>query len=301
MHRFLSRIAPRKLHKLGWTLAAVLVTGIAAHAGDILPPAPAPDYRPPPAVPPYIWTGFYLGGNGGYSWGHQDTSLSVADATYPNCHFCASATDSFTVDMANIQNAGSPGLNLKGFTGGGQFGFNWQVSHWVFGVEVDYESFRLNATNNTSTVLPQLTAYPACAASCVASLSTSVSTQWLFTARPRIGIAWDQTLLYATGGVAITKVSFAQSDSDNVVVGEGNGLESASAAKTAVGWTVGAGVEQALTRSFSVRAEYLYTQFAGLNASGVLHDSVPTDSSNFANTTGRLTTSTVRGRLDFNF
>jgi outer membrane immunogenic protein len=251
-------------------------------------------------VPIYNWTGFYVGGNAGYSWGHVGTTLSITEPPFPDCHFCGPGGN-FPIDIANIESAGSPAFDPKGFTGGGQIGYNWQVSSWVFGVEVDYESFRLKATNSTSTVLPQLTAFPACVGSCVANLATSVSTNWLFTARPRVGYAWNQTLIYATGGIAITKVTFAQSYSDNIVVGEGNGFESASASKRLVGWTVGAGFEQALTNHLSVKAEYLFTDFGGLNAAGVLHDSIPTDFSIFTNTIGRLTASTMRGGINYKF
>jgi outer membrane immunogenic protein len=75
-------------------------------------------------------------------------------------------------------------------------------------------------------------------------------------------------------------------------------LESASASKTLVGWTAGAGVEQALTPNWTIKAEYLYTGLGGFTASGSLHDSTPTDFSNFSDSVGHLTSSTVRGGVN---
>jgi outer membrane immunogenic protein len=287
------------------TLALVSFSSLAP-AADL--PGPAPIYTKAPVVAPvYDWSGFYVGGNAGYSWGHVNTALAIADAPLPNCHFCTGfpPAHSFTTDIAAVQNAGSPALDPNGFTGGGQFGYNWQSSHWVYGIELDFDAYRLSDTANTSALLPQLTQLPACTptfGSCIASLSTSVSTEWLMTARPRVGYAWDKTLVYGTGGLAVTRLKFSQSYSDNVSpLTEGPGIESASASKTLVGWTVGAGVEQAIAAHWTVKAEYLYTSFGDFNAGGVLHDLSPGDFTNFSNSIGHLSSSTVRGGVNYRF
>jgi outer membrane immunogenic protein len=65
--------------------------------------------------------------------------------------------------------------------------------------------------------------------------------------RGRIGVALDDFLLYGTGGVAAT------------------GLEASSGGlserDTAFGWTLGAGVEAALSENVTARVEYRYTEF----------------------------------------
>ena len=56
------------------TFAAVAVLGFASIASAADMPAKAPMYTKAPVMSPqYSWTGFYVGGNVGYSWGSQDT------------------------------------------------------------------------------------------------------------------------------------------------------------------------------------------------------------------------------------
>lgn len=88
-------------------VSAACVTS-ASFAAD-LPPAPV--YRAPPVVAAYNWSGFYLGGHGG--WGTGDASASSAGFSR------------------------SP--SIDGWFGGGQAGYNWQGagSPWVFGIEAD--------------------------------------------------------------------------------------------------------------------------------------------------------------------
>jgi outer membrane immunogenic protein len=274
--------------------------------GADLPPAPpasAPAvYTPIPVAPPFSWTGFYIGGNAGYSWGQQNTSLSIADGpTNSDCHFCE--VSGVFLDQAAILGAGSPNFSPSGFTGGIQAGYNWQLpSLWVLGFETDFDSYQLRQTKDTSTTMPQITALGVCTATCVANFSTAVSTNWLFTARPRIGYGWNQTLFFVTGGVAVSQVRFSQTYSDNINnPPEGPGIESASASKTLVGWTAGAGVEQALTLNWTIKAEYLYSEFGGFTVSGILRDSTTTDFSNFTKGVGHLTSSTVRGGVNYKF
>ena len=72
--------------------------------------------------------------------------------------------------------------------------------------------------------------------------------------RGRLGIAFDRTLIYATGGVA-----FADYKTQYFAIIPGFGNEEFS--KTQVGWTVGAGLEYAIANNWSLRAEYRYTDF----------------------------------------
>jgi outer membrane immunogenic protein len=247
----------------------------------------------------YNWTGFYIGGNAGYAWGGEDTTLGIVDDP-ATCHFCGTPSS----DGPTPQGAGSPSFNPKGFTGGGQFGYNWQASNWVYGIEIDYQAFDQHQTINNSFALNNLTGGLAClpaSNTCAGSFSSSIKTDWLFTARPRLGYAWDRTMVYATGGLALTKISFSQSYADNANFGSPpGGSESAAGSKTVVGWAVGGGLEQALGNRWSVKAEYLYTQFGGLTAFGRLTDGFG-DFSNFTNNVGQLSSHTVRAGINYKF
>jgi outer membrane immunogenic protein len=229
------------------------------------------------------WSGFYVGGNAGYAWGHMDNTTTIADGPdFLNCHFCAFPFGGN--DPIIAQNEGARKRTPEGFTGGVQFGYNWQSSHWVYGVEVDFAAFQQRQTQTHSFVLPNNTALvpgvcgPIPGAICVGNYATSVQTDWLLTVRPKIGFAWDQNLVYATGGLALTELRFSQTYTDNLsyplvpgTTGAG-GAVSMSASGTKVGFAVGGGFERAIADHWSFKLDYLYTQFGGLSASGRLTD-----------------------------
>ncbi len=75
--------------------------------------------------------------------------------------------------------------------------------------------------------------------------------------RGRVGIAWDRTLVFATGGVAFGRL---QNTSTNALNGAYDTFDDYR-----VGWTVGGGVEYAMTDHWSVRTEYRYTDYGTIN------------------------------------
>jgi outer membrane immunogenic protein len=261
------------------------------------------------------WRGFYIGGNGGYGWGVADTNTTITDGALLLCHFCDNIFGGGpTTDHLIAQDAGSPLLHPKGFTGGAQFGFNWQTGFLVYGGELEFGAFDQHQTINNSFVLPGNTALigggGVCGATgpetCIGNFTTTVKTEWLFTLRPRIGYAWDATLTYVTGGLAITRLKFSQTYSDNITyplvpgsTGAG-GSERASAAATKAGFVVGTGFEQAVDAKWSFKAEYLYMRFAGLNAAGALTDGFG-GTAGLANRVEHLSSNVVRAGLNYRF
>jgi outer membrane immunogenic protein len=260
-----------------------------------------------PAQAGGAWTGFYVGGNAGYAWGSGNSTLAITDG--PNCHFCDVSLPGNDSSLA--QAAGSPSFSPKGFTGGLQFGYNWQPSNWVYGIEIDFDRFSQSQTVNNSVGLPASGGanpnnFTNCTAGfaavpCAGNFSSSVKTDWLITIRPRVGYSWDHTLVYATGGLAITKLSFSQTYSDNInFFSPVGGAESASASKNKVGWVIGAGLEQAVGNNWSLKAEYLYVRFDGLNATGVLSDGNG-DQAVFTNNLDHLSSNIVRVGFNYKF
>src|SRR5215471_332406 len=96
----------------GTTMIAGLMIAGAAQAADMQLKAP------PRAAPVYSdWTGFYVFGFGGYSWGKiKPDDFDVGDITDGDLH------------------NPKPKGGVFGFGGG----YNWQYGAWVGGVEVDY-------------------------------------------------------------------------------------------------------------------------------------------------------------------
>src|SRR5262249_31809316 len=119
----------RKLFHTTAALSVLLATSMAANAADVPPYAPPPPvYAPPVYVPPafFSWTGFYLGGNIGGAWRHDNVTDTLLGLNFSN------------------------GNNNGAFIGGGQLGFNWQVSNFVLGFEWDFDGVANN--NNTGPV-----------------------------------------------------------------------------------------------------------------------------------------------------
>ncbi len=123
----------------------------------------------------------------------------------------------------------------SGVAGGAHIGYNYQVAQFVFGIEGD--------VNGTSYSGSATTFFGP------ATISTKIPVDG--SVRGRIGYAWDRTLFYATGGAAFADIK------DSFVGPAGV----ASLSRTRVGWTVGGGVEYAITNNWSVRAEYRYTDY----------------------------------------
>lgn len=246
-------------------------------------------------APAWSWTGFYIGADVGAAWGPRDVSFNSTDGK--PCHFCGGDTDFGVLNAlgsANLKTS-SAALGLKG-------GYNAQFGSWVLGVEGDFTSFHLRNSAATS-------GNPFAAAFAefdslggFANFNTNVSADWLVTVRPRIGYALDHVLVYATGGVAFGRVAISQSYIDFAVDGNGNGLEASSASRVKAGWTVGGGVEYALTRNWIVNAEYLYTDLGSITTAGSVRDSEPGGLSNALLTfTSRAIVNQARAGLSYKF
>jgi outer membrane immunogenic protein len=131
-------------------------------------------------------------------------------------------------------------------------GYNWQPNIVLLGVEGDIEYLGLKGSATSP-----FTTFPFFAPTGF-TISSNANTNWLATARGRVGIAPNNWLFYATGGAAFTTLrgNFAYVDNFGSPT-----TESGSISTTRVGYTVGGGVEAALWGRWSVKAEYLYVNF----------------------------------------
>jgi outer membrane immunogenic protein len=212
-----------------------------------------PAYVPPPPPPPaYTWSGCYIGGNAGSSYGkstHYTTAGSVltpgsaASGPLPAAAIGANITDSF---------------DLSGFIGGGQLGCNWQWGAWVFGIEGDG-----SATNKEGQAFETaLASIPGLEAR--AGWISQTQERWLVTVRGRLGLTnfwWfgPQTLVYVTGGGAWAKIDTSEFLSGVSI------NRSHQESNTRSGWTVGGGYEYAMGYGWSVKGEFLYVKFDNYN------------------------------------
>jgi outer membrane immunogenic protein len=185
------------------------------------------------------WTGFYVGGFGGYTNGRANPTTSTA---------LISQFSYFNADsIAPLNKTGNQRLKTQGFNGGGTVGYNYQKNSFFIGGEVDLGANRLNEKVTSSGT------YPCC--NYGFTINQTVKGNWLLTVRPRVGVAAKKALVYATGGLAVANVEYSGDFSDKFVV------ESGSFKKTKIGWTAGAGIEFKVAPKWSVKGEYLFSQF----------------------------------------
>ncbi|MEN3931253.1 outer membrane protein [Microvirga sp. W0021] len=205
---------------------AVLAVGTAS-AADL----PSRRTAPPAYIPPvFTWTGFYVGLNAGYAF-NGDNKLK-------NLNFNGYYPDSF--GATDKSDDGS-------FTGGGQIGYNYQMGSFVIGLEADFNYIDLKRESTSYNYTAAGLAYD--------ELRGQNKVEWFGTVRPRVGFTpVDRLLVFVTGGLAYGSVKTSAAYSDFAT---GYTL-SGSKSDTRVGWTVGAGLEYAITDNFTVKGEYAY-------------------------------------------
>jgi outer membrane immunogenic protein len=217
------------------TLAAlVLGAALPAQAADLgvrVPPVKAHVMVPAG----YDWTGFYVGGNVGYSFGRSSFDWAFTDPT-----------------NGALFAAGSNSNNLNGVLGGAQAGYNWQRANWVFGVEAD-----IQGTGQRGSTENLCVAQNACTR---IFYGITQSLDWFGTLRGRVGYAVAPSwMLYVTGGLA-----FGAVDTEITLSNQGV-LSTAGSSRTRLGWTAGAGLEGALVGNWTGKLEYLYVDLGSFS------------------------------------
>lgn len=214
------------------------------------------------ADPAVNWAGWYAGLNAGYDW--SDFNLTT-DGDGPR-----GAGSALNNVLADDRQAPSPRTNRfdlasSGFSGGGQFGYNWRFKNWVAGLEADLQFSNVTGRVNYGPPRGQQIV--------LFDLDSSVALHWFGTVRARFGfLPTSRILIYGTGGLAYGQTE-ARASVTNTGVGYhqtiANGFPtelncpqavaclSGSASKTSVGWSAGAGLEYALLHNLTFKAEYL--------------------------------------------
>jgi outer membrane immunogenic protein len=228
------------MRKLSWGAALLTVAASSANAADM--PLKTPIYAPAPL---YSWSGFYVGGTVGGASGNFDPSTATVFS--PVGYFAPAS-------VAAVNTVGPPSIKPTGFTGGFEAGYNWQVGKIVLGFEGDVESLQLRGSSISSA------SYPLFAGGF--TVNSNASTSWLATTRGRIGVAFDNILIFGTGGAAFTNLNGNFSFSDTFAAA----AESASFSGSKIGYVGGGGLEAGLWGPWTVKAEYLYVNFGTLSA-----------------------------------
>lgn len=179
---------------------------------------------PPPMMAAiYDWSGFYIGLNGGGGWSHkcwdQNTGPGGTFLAAEGCH------------------------DATGAVAGGQIGYRWQASSWVFGVEAQGDWANIRGSNvSLIPPLPNIQAPPPPLRN-----QSTIGAIGLFTGQ--VGYAWDRVLWYVKGGAAVVDDKYRGYNSVTGVVIDGT-------RETRWGGTVGTGLEVAFAPNWSVAFEY---------------------------------------------
>lgn len=231
--------------------AGAIVRANAASAADLA----APVYAKAPVMmsAAYDWSGFYVGGHVGAIWGR-----------------------SRVFDNGVLTESGAA---TDGAAAGVLAGYNWQSGPLVLGIEGDVGWS--NAQGHGSSPPPPPPPPPPAPAP---RGPNTYNLRWDSHFVGKAGFASDRWLVFATGGLAIAGFDFQEG-----VAPPAPPPNSINA--TYVGFSVGAGVEYALTRNLLGRLQYIYDDFGS-------KDYAALDGGTYR---VRLTSQTLRGALSWKF
>jgi outer membrane immunogenic protein len=242
--------------------AGLALAGGQVFAADM--PVKAPPVAP---VVAYSWTGFYVGANGGYSWGRANTDLtetSVTTTTATITTLAGAPIASATVVGAPVVNADNARTRVDGWLGGLQAGYNYQVDRWLWGIEADLQI--TSERGGTTFCFPANVL--ACGPGTTAIGVANYSLPWFGTLRARAGVvAWERVLFYATGGLAVGQIRADYADAIGPGVLTPLAIATASVNQTRAGWVAGAGIEGALTGGWTLKIEYLHMDLGSVAGS----------------------------------
>ena len=252
-------------------VATALVLSVASASAADLAARPYTKAPTPMLAAAYDWSGFYVGASAGYGWadvGHQSLNTN----------------GSFWVNPARF--GGLQTVRPGGAVYGGQVGYNWQSSNWVFGLEAAGFGVDMKRTDN-SLWSPGFDL-----------LAAKVDA--LFTATGRVGYAFNNWLPYIKGGYAGARVRTINSELPGVFVFDVDLDHS----QWRNGFVIGGGVEYALTSNWIVGVEYNYMDFGGATWTQINRSRTtgapfqPTQPESFRDD---VTMQTVTARLSYKF
>lgn len=247
-------------------LISLAVLGLAT----IATPALAADLRPmgkaPVMAPPVLawdWTGFYIGIHGGYGWGDARYDFRDALGFFNNV----------PGDQARHE--------IDGGLVGGHLGYNMQFGSLVVGFEISGA-----ATDIGKTVASPF--FPA-------TDTFTHEVDWLVALTPRLGFTAGPALFYVKGGGAVAEIRNRLQDN-----AAGRYVESRG---TSPGYTVGGGIEYAVTPNWLFGIEGNYYRFDHLSVSETLRVTATGASAGVPGTNHEVETDfwTITGRISYKF
>jgi opacity protein-like surface antigen len=272
------------MSRTGVIFITFLTTTTVAMAADLQP------YKAPVSVPVLpSWTGFYIGGHGGFAtgdWGFDLDSKSVHALQY-NQTFAGRDTS----------------LSTSGGFGGLQVGVNYQLGRAVLGLEADVSFANLSSEQTYNTAPTFAPAFNACAygpnTGCT-DWKVGQKLEMFGTVRARAGVAMNTLLLYGTGGLAWarTKTTYDATDAMPNAPFE---MFRLTGETSHLGWAAGGGAEWMFAPNWTLKVEYIYINLdnADIALSGVTRPGGTIPWNDLISTDLQL--HTIRGGVNFKF
>lgn len=196
------------------------------------------------------WTGFYVGGTVGQSDPDSNDGETLVfdtnrDGVFGDQVNTAAPANAFSPGFCNgVSNGTTPGAGCN--TSGSEIGYSlragydWQFGNWVFGVLGEGAKSEIGDAVTGFSTTP-------------ASYTFQRELDHTLAARLRAGYAFDQFLIYATGGYAWAELdhTFSTSNTANSFTPEAD--------SKVQGYQVGAGMEFMLSPNWTLGVEYLQT------------------------------------------
>ncbi|CDO46479.1 hemin-binding protein E [Bartonella henselae] len=238
------------------SIFSLISISIAQAADVIVPEQPVPVV----AVPAFSWAGFYLGGQvGNFS---SKTALSYLG-------------DEKTGKWTPVKKEFVP--KLSGFVGGIYAGSNFDINNgFIIGIDTDV---MWSGKKNTKIITwpevpPEVssekkvervsigTSQDTSAEVTNGALSHTLKQKWFGATRVKVGFVVDRMMPYIAGGVAYTQLQNIfekEADKTKKAIDISDVIHDEK--KTMVGYTLGGGIDFAMTDNVIVRAEYRYSDY----------------------------------------
>jgi opacity protein-like surface antigen len=171
---------------------------------------------------PMRWSGFYAGGHVGGAWSDNRWSDPFGSTT--------------SAGLVNVAGFGDT-IHGTGPLAGVQAGINWQTGSWVVGFQADWSKTDIRGENTCF--------------SGIGGMNCQQIINAVATLAGRAGFAWDRALAYAKAGAAAADLNY-------LLLGNtaGDTRGTGTTQFWAWGWTVGGGLEYALSDHWTAMIEY---------------------------------------------
>lgn len=190
------------------------------------------------------WAGFYIAGSLG---SFENKSSVYSDNIYGS--YSPNATYATKINKSNL---------------GIQAGYNWNIDSYILGIELDASPSKISKSTCRGSQDPTTN----CGDYYYGTLTLVNEISYLGAIKGRVGYAFSDFMIYASGGLAYAKAT----NTLNVDCPSGCGASDANAittsstvSKNSINFTYGVGAEYSIDKTWKLGADYMYFKVPNLN------------------------------------